>query len=237
MNTALTVAAALLRQRLASPMRVALTGLALLPPLVAVAFLRALEPIAGTAAYLGLVFAAGAIGQEVSSGVLQLAFARPIRRSEWVAGRWLGAGGGAAAAALAQLAAAALIVSARGAVPGAATLGAAALAAIVSAFAAAAVMIAFSACVNGLGDVALYVQALAVAWLLKAFASVRSDAVMGTIAEELRRTVQPDLTANVLLRPGTGGLTALVVAFASTAVALAIAIALVNRKELSYGAD
>ena len=36
------------------------------------------------------MIAAGTIGQDVSSGVLQLLFARPVRRSEYVLSRWIG---------------------------------------------------------------------------------------------------------------------------------------------------
>jgi ABC-type transport system involved in multi-copper enzyme maturation permease subunit len=44
------------------------------------------------AGYYGVVFAAGSIGQDVSSGTLQLLLARPVTRPQYVVNRWLGAG-------------------------------------------------------------------------------------------------------------------------------------------------
>src|SRR4029079_16239697 len=47
--------------------------------------------ILGGVLWNGLLFGAGIIGLEASTGVLQLVFARPVTRAEYVLSRWLAA--------------------------------------------------------------------------------------------------------------------------------------------------
>ncbi|TMQ71594.1 MAG: hypothetical protein E6K81_09690, partial [Candidatus Eisenbacteria bacterium] len=89
----LTLLLATWRQRLMSPIRVVLLGGLLVVPLLGVAFVHGAGlSILGDSVGLTLVFAVGMIGQDVSSGVLQLLFARPVRRPEYVWSRWLATG-------------------------------------------------------------------------------------------------------------------------------------------------
>ena len=122
-----TLVSALLRQRLASPMRMFILFALTVPALGISALTGAFAPVVGGGYWFALVLAAGAIGQDVSSGVLHLTFARPVTRSSYVLSRWGAAAAGGFALALARLLLACALLSLRGAAPGPAELGAAAL--------------------------------------------------------------------------------------------------------------
>ncbi len=225
------------RQRLASPMRLLLLFFGFLPPMGIAMLTLSLGAVHGMAYLFALVLAAGAIGQDVSSGVLQLTLARPVTRSAYVTSRWFAAGAGGAALALAQLAGAALLLAVRGAAPAGLELLAAALTDLVAAFTGAAVIVALSACVGGLGDVALLVLALMSAQVGRWIATFRGwTFVVGALAE-LDRTLQPQLHLEWIAGRGVPEWTGLVAALSTIALGLAVAILVVNRRELSYAAD
>ena len=81
------------RQRFTSPIRLVLLAVAFGVPLLILVFMPSagFTPLGDTTG-LALIFAVGMIGQDLSSGVLQLLFARPVRRAEYVVSRWLGVG-------------------------------------------------------------------------------------------------------------------------------------------------
>ncbi|HTR98007.1 MAG TPA: hypothetical protein VMH61_08900 [Candidatus Acidoferrales bacterium] len=237
MNAALFVA--FLSQRATSPIRIALAALVTLPGIAIAAFSGSLAALAGSAGFLALVFGAGAIGQEVSSGVLQLTFARPVTRSSYVFSRWLAAGTMAVALAWIQLAAGAALVAAHA--TSGATAGAVAAAAwplalehVVQGYALAAVIVGLSALAGGLGDVALYVLGIFGAQILKGYATFRQWAGMERFADELIGTLQGRLSLAWLAGTGPPHLADLVAALSTTALGLALAVIVLNRKELSY---
>ena len=78
-----------LRQRLGSPMRILITLFFFSFPLLFAVFTSNLNVVQNAAGPFALILAAGAIGQDVASGVLQLVFARPVARAEYVLARWL----------------------------------------------------------------------------------------------------------------------------------------------------
>src|SRR5919198_2264006 len=118
MNATLIVAS--IRQRLSSPIRMALLAALFVFPLLPVAFAPAAGLwFLGDSLGIALVLAAGAIGSDVSAGVLLLLFARPVRRSEYVLSRWCALGLGAALVRLGQIAIATAILAARGSAPAA----------------------------------------------------------------------------------------------------------------------
>ncbi len=235
MNPVLIVS--FLRQRLTSPLRLVMLAFSFVPPVGMVAFTKSLAPLEGSAGWFAFVLAAGAIGQEVSSGVLTLTFARPVTRPAYVFSRWAGAGGFAAALALAQLALALVAIAARGGpLPGAPFVAAHALECVLVASASAAVMVMLSSLANGLGDVAL----LAMGFTTSAFAGMVGQAkdwpVLARAAQEIQVTLMPTVRVGWLFGHGDPQAYALITLLSTLAGSLAVAVWVVNRKELSYAA-
>jgi ABC-type transport system involved in multi-copper enzyme maturation permease subunit len=228
---------ALWRQRLASPMRLLFLFSAFFPAVGIAVLTGSLGVVHGLAYFFALVLAAGAIGQDVSSGVLQLTFARPLPRPVYVASRWFAAGAGGAALALAQLLLVALLLAARGMAPAAPELFSYALTDVTAAFTAAAVMIALSSLVGGLGDVALFAIATLSMQLGKSIAMMRGWTFAAAALAEGERTLQPALDFAWVTGHGAPAWTDLVTAASTIALGLCVAIVVVNRKELSYAAD
>jgi len=115
-----TLITALWRQRLASPVRLVLLGTLFGIPLLPILFMQGAGfSVLGNSQGLVLVLGAGMIGQDVSSGVLQLIYARPVRRPEYVVSRWLGVAFAGSALSLLQVALASGFMAAHGAPPAA----------------------------------------------------------------------------------------------------------------------
>ena len=89
---------------LASPPRIALVAVLGTAPVLS-SFLGSGGGRVGTGstALLVLVLGAGIIGRDVSTGVLQVLFTRPISRTEYVISRWMGLGIAGAVLAAAQV--------------------------------------------------------------------------------------------------------------------------------------
>jgi ABC-type transport system involved in multi-copper enzyme maturation permease subunit len=132
-------------QRAMSPPRALLAFSVLTFPALMLSFApqfgaQALQSGALFAAILG----AGMIGQDVSSGVLQLLFARPVARGEYVLSRWFAVGACAAILVLIQTALGTLVMTLRGFPPPLGQIGAVALEQMLSAFGIAGVLALFS---------------------------------------------------------------------------------------------
>src|SRR5262249_27470905 len=151
-----TLAAAFLRQRLTSPMRVGLLLLLAVTTLCAVALMRTVSPLGGLAAPIALILAAGAIGQDVSSGTLQLLLVRPVSRPSVIVSRWLAVVMATTAIEAGLLVLGTLAMMLRGTHPDALDLIRMLLETACVAAGYAAVMIMFSTLVGGLGDLGLY---------------------------------------------------------------------------------
>ena len=234
MNVALV--SALLRQRLASPMRMVILFALFAPPIGAAALTGSLAPLMDGGYWFALVLAAGAIGQDVSSGVLHLTFARPVTRSSYVLSRWFAAAAGGFALALARLLLAAALLSLRGAAPSPSELCAAVLEDALLASVGASVMVMFSAFVDGLGDVAVFALSSLGLQIGHLMAQAKGWAIADRVLVELQRTLKPELTF-LWLSGHPGQLWNPYVTAASTVtLALALAILAVNRRELSYAA-
>ncbi len=223
-----------LRQRLTSPMRLVFAALLAFFTIAIAAAMRGLQPLDNVASTLALVLTAGAIGQDVSSGVLQLTFSRPLTRRDYVLARWLAGGLGAAALSLCVLAAAAAAIAARGGTLEAPAVAALAGQQVASALGTAAVIVMLSSLAPGLGDVALYFMAsisLSVAQNLGAW---KQWAWMERGATELQHTLSPALPLDWATRHADVPWAALVTYASAVTLALAVAVIAVNRKELSY---
>jgi ABC-type transport system involved in multi-copper enzyme maturation permease subunit len=232
-----TLVSALLRQRLASPMRVFMLFALFVPGLVFAVFTNTFAAVAGGGYWFALVFAAGAIGQDVSSGVLHLTFARPVTRTGYVTSRWFAAAAGGFAVALVRLLLATTFLAMRGAAPEPLALAAAVAEDAVLASVAAAVMVMFSALAGGLGDVAIFALATLGLQISRGLTQLKGWTTADRVVVELQHTLQPALSLAFLAGQGAPAWSGLAAAASTVTLALAIAIVAVNRKELSYAAD
>ena len=231
-----TLITAFLRQRLTSPMRVGLMLVVTVFPLGASIFMNSLASLGAMAGTLALILAAGAIGQDVSSGTLQLLLVRPVSRPSVLVHRWLASVIGAMGITLATLALATLALLARGTHPDALDLVRMVLENICSAAGCAAVMIMLSTLVGGLGDVGLYAVTLVFAQLLIGLGTVEHWDVVIRVCTEVQGALSPQLSWEWMthhMPPSWYPITS----WASTVtLALALGIARLNRRELSYAA-
>jgi hypothetical protein len=231
----LTLMTTLWRQRLTSPVRMALLAMLTGMPLLAVAFM----PGAGLALLGGgqgliLTLAAGMIGQDVSSGVLQLLCARPVRRSEYIVSRWLGAGVAAAAISLLQLAIACGLMAVRGTPATPQDIVMFGAGRVLESFGITAVVALFSSLIGGFGDLGIYLMVNLGAAVLQMAGQVKRWPWVERMAAEVLGALTPtiDLPRVITASPMPWYP---ILSYASTVVlCLALAIVVVNRKELSY---
>lgn len=223
--------------RARSPMRLLIFFLAFVPPVVMALIARSLQPVNAGAGVFALIFTAGAIGQDVSSGVLQLLLARPVARAQYVLSRWLAGGLLGAALGLAQLALCVLMLLSRGATPDPSTLLRLVLENAIGGFGTAAVMVMLSTLVPGLGDVALWVVGLMTTQFLGMAATAKQWTWLTTVADELRAFLQPELPLGWISGNGDASIPGMIRFFLAIAIGLTVAVAVMQRKELSYAAD
>lgn len=229
-----TLLRAFLLQRFTSPMRLALTSLFTFFPLVGVALSGQLSLLGGIAAPLAILYAAGAIGQDVSSGTLQLLLVRPVTRPSYVLNRWLGAMLAALGVVFLTLLFAVLVMFLRGTPPAALELTRMALEFVTTIAGHTAVMVMLSSLVGGVGDLALYVGSLFVAQMLVVLATWKQWTWLMRACNEVQGVLGAKMSW-AWLGAGLAPSAFEMVSWASTiTLALAVAIAVVNRKELSY---
>jgi len=232
-----TLAAAFLRQRLTSPIRMGLLFLLATFPLGAAVITGTLSPLGGIAGPLALILAAGAVGQDVSSGTLQLLLVRPVSRPSLVVSRWLAATLAATAIVVALLVLATLAMVVRGTHPDALDLIRMVLEAACNAAGSAAVILMLSTLVGGLGDVALYMAALFVGQMFSTLAEFKHWDWLSRACEELQGALMPTLSWAWLVFHAPPSWFALASWASTVTLALAVGIARLNRRELSYAAD
>jgi hypothetical protein len=225
----------LLAQRFTSPARLAfLAFIAGLPLLLLLAVPAAGLASVGTAINIVLVFAAGMIGQDVSSGVLQLLFARPIRRWEYVLSRWLAVAFASAGVAFVQLACAWGILAMRGFAPEPQAVGELAIRHLVASFGGAATFALLSALVNGLGDLGIWAVGAMLAQASQGIGQLMRSPWVGRGGQELERLLSPSFDVAALFGRAPFPWYDVAAVVSNLAVCLVLAILLVNRKELSY---
>ena len=231
-----TLIVAFLRQRFTSPMRVGLLMLVTVFPLGAVAFTGTLAPLAGVASSAALILAAGAIGQDVSSGTLQLLLVRPVSRPSVLVHRWLASVIGALGITLALLALGTLALLARRTHPDGLDLVRMLLEAACSAAGSAAVMVMLSTLVGGLGDVGLFAAVLILTQMFLGLATIEHWELLARACTEVQGALSPQLSW-AWMQHRTAPSWFAITSWASTVtLALAVGIARFNRRELSYAA-
>ena len=236
MNEALILA--MLRQRAASPVRLVLLAFLFgMPLLVAVGAPAIGLSVLGDGYGMILVLAAGMIGQDLSSGVLQLLFARPVTRSSYVLSRWIAVGLAGVALCTVQALLCALLLTLRSAQPEMRTLLFVIGDNVLLAFGLAAVMTLFSSLLGGFGDLAILLVATITGKVLEAIAQFANSPIMGRIGAEIGIFVLPKVALAQVF--GSADVPWFMLAsYASTVtLCLALAIVVMNRKELSYASS
>jgi ABC-type transport system involved in multi-copper enzyme maturation permease subunit len=231
-----TLLVAFLRQRFTSPMRVGLLLIVTVFPLGAAIFANNLAPLAGPASAIALILSAGAIGQDVSSGTLQLLLVRPVSRPSVLLHRWLASVIAAVGITIVLLLLATLALLAHKTQPNALDLVRMVLEAACSAAGSAAVMVMLSTLVGGIGDVGLFAAAVIVTQMFSGLAMLEHWDVLARACNEVQGVLSPQLSWAWMLQ-GTPLSWFAVTSWASTVtLALAVGIARFNRRELSYAA-
>lgn len=227
-----TLVAALLRQRLRSPVRMAILwtvfAFSLVPQLMAPG------SVPGDLDWIWvLILGAGAVGQDVSSGVITGLLVRPVRRSEYFASRWLAVALAAAAVMLLQcLGASAISIARHQAIPVADMAWRVGLGAL-SCLGGAAVLTFFSACANGTADLGIYLLASLGGQVLGALGAWKGLPWLQRAAQEIEGFLRPALQAGQLHGPGFSWFA--VASYLSTvSLCVALGIWLLNRREFSY---
>jgi hypothetical protein len=231
-----TLITAFLRQRQTSPMRVVLVLLITVFPLCAAVLMNSLAALGAMGGPLALILAAGAIGQDVSSGTLQLLLVRPVSRPSVIVHRWLAAVIGAVGITLATLVLGTLGLLLRGTHPDALDLARMVLENVCSAAGSAAIMMMLSTLVGGLGDVGLFAMALVFTQLLVGLGTVEHWDRLIRACNEVQGFLSPQLSFEWLLHHMPPSWFAITSWASTVTLVLAVGITRLNRRELSYAA-
>lgn len=223
-----------LRQRMSSPMRILIALFFFSFPLLFAVFTGNLNVVQNAAGPFALLLAAGAIGQDVSSGVLQLVFARPVARAEYVLARWLSCLLGATTLCALQLALAVAGILARGGHVAPLDVAVMLLEDTLAGGAQVAVILLLSSMVSGLGDLALFLLGVLAAQLTGMIAGAKNWPVLARIAAEVSSTLSPKVDLAWLAGHGSPSFLGLALALSTIAFGLAGAMTLLSRRELSY---
>jgi ABC-type transport system involved in multi-copper enzyme maturation permease subunit len=233
-----------LRQRFASPaMAIALAVIALLTAVQAA--LSDPERALGSGFLAIVLIGAGSVSKDASGGALQMILARPIRRSSYLFGRYLGI---LAAYAVFLLVAGGLTVLFSSTLPGlfgatarpvfsAPALGRGAAAALLDALLFAAILLFFSTFLRGYADVLAYILLSILLQLLAGLGSALREPWLGDAGEAIRKNVLPKVDWNEVLRgqnvlgEPTGRYVLAVTVF------LLLAAVVFSRREFAYGHD
>lgn len=233
-----TLVTTLWRQRATSPVRLLLLAMLCVMPLLGVAFMPGAGlAMLGSAQAIILTLGAGMIGQDLSSGVLQLLCARPVRRRDYVLSRWLGVALAAAAISLLQLAIACALLSSRGALPTPQDIALFGAGRVLESFGIAAVLALFSSLIGGFGDLAIYLIANLGAGVVQMVGQAKGWSWLTRAGAEIGGALTPtiDLPRVIAASPMPW---LPIVSYASTVVlCLALAVVVINRKELSYASS
>jgi ABC-2 family transporter protein len=213
------------REKLTRPLFIVLISLLILAH-VAVT-LRGPDPaLANPAGLLAAIIAAGSVGRDVSSGALALIFTRPLKRSSYIFTKWLAVSLAATAVTWLCLFVEEILLWQQGH----GSLGE--LAREVArgttlCFGLSSVLLLFSSLVPGYGDVAI--------WAGVALANVFVSTVAGVrVATEIGDTLAPGIDWVGTFGGGHVSWSALCSYASTLLLCLGLAIAAINRKELSY---
>jgi ABC-type transport system involved in multi-copper enzyme maturation permease subunit len=221
-------------QRLTSPIRLVLLALAFGMPLLTVGLVHGGLSVLGDSWGLVMIFAVGMIGQDLSSGVLQLLFARPVRRSEYVFSRWIAVGAAAAGVALAQTLIAVAFMAARGEAPAPSEIAWLLGQRVLECFGLAAVFTLLSTLVGGFADIALYLVVMLAGGIIQLVGQANHWTVVSRAAEELGQFLNPKLQLAQMVSTSPFPFFPLASFLSTVTLCLVLAVVVMNRRELSY---
>jgi ABC-type transport system involved in multi-copper enzyme maturation permease subunit len=233
-----TIIKSTIEQRLKSPVRMAIGGALLFLPLLGMWFL----PVTGFMGLdngfkFGLVIGAGIIGQDLSAGVLQLMFARPVTRMSYVVNRWLGCVALAVAMTAFQVLSGWLILQTRG-MPmeagGALAYGATQ---VLAAIGIVSVLTLFSALIGGFGDLGLYLLATIFGGVMGAGGQITGTTWARRTGEEIGRFLSPGLNIERLIATDPVSWFQIVSFVSTIVICITAAVWRMNRRELSYASS
>ena len=233
-----TLIAALLMQRGRSLPRLVLAFSFFAFPLLIVAFARG----AGLAALptgqaFGVLLGTGLIGQDISSGTLQLLFARPVTRAEYVLSRWLGAALAASCLVAAQFAIGVGFLALHHEAPAAKEILLLAGGQMLIAFGTVSVLALFSTVLPGIGDLVALIVAGVTGQALQFGAMLFKAPWLARAGAELARFVSPALDLSALFGGGPISWFDVFSYFSTVTLCLGLAIVIMNRRELSYATE
>jgi ABC-type transport system involved in multi-copper enzyme maturation permease subunit len=176
---------------------------------------------------LVLLIGGGAIGKEVTSGVLPLIFTRPLVRGHYVLTKWFALASAIAILSTATLLAQAAWLAQRGAgLPGA-EVAAAVFTSVTSAIGMTAVLLPLSVLASGYSDVLFWIGIGLVPTLGRKYIPQR-------VAEEWQMFLHPSLDWGALFGAAPVGWFRLFSYLSTVTLCLCLAVLAANRKELSY---
>ena len=184
-----------------------------------------------------VILGAGLIGQDVSSGTLQLLFARPVTRAEYVVSRWLGAALTASCLSAVQIAIGSVFLALHGAPPGGGQLAIVLGVQVLNAFGTVSVLLLFSTLLPGIGDVIAIFVAAATGQALQLGAALFRAPWLARAGQELVRFVNPSLDLGAIFGSGPVSWFEVVSYFSTVTLCVALAIVVMNRRELSYATE
>jgi ABC-type transport system involved in multi-copper enzyme maturation permease subunit len=233
-----TIILATLRQRFTSPMRLVLLAMFLSFSMMPIL----LSPAAGfmglgACYWYALVLAAGAIGQDLSSGTLQLLLARPVTRAQYVFSRWAALSAGTLLVVLLQVVVAAPLLVLRGASPPWHELPLLLANDALEAMGMVSVMTLLSTLVPGIGDLGLLALAFISAQVMEGIGGFKGWAALVRAAEELQHALKPSFDLAPLFQGVPVSWLELVSYLSTVTLCLAIAVMVLNRRELSYASS
>ena len=233
-----TIVLATMRQRFTSPIRLLIVLLLGWTPMLAIV----VAPRTGFAAlgdcyFIALALSAGMIGQDVASGTLQLLLARPVTRAQYVFSRWAAVASATFLIAVLQAIVAALIMLLRGVPVPWDQAGMFLANGALVALGTAAVMALLSALVSGLGDLGLLLLVFFSAQVLEKVGMFKSWEWLVRGAGELLRGLKPEVPLASLVQGGPVPWLAVVSYLSTVTLCLALAVVVMNRRELSYASS
>lgn len=233
-----TLILALFQQRARSLPRMALVFSFFFFPLLVLTFARqAGLLVLHTGQAFAVLLGAGLIGQDMSSGTLQLLFARPVTRGEYVLGRWLGASLAASCLVAAQLAIGLALMALHREVPPASDVAFFAGDELLNVFGIVSVLLLFSTMLPGIGDLLAIIVAAITGQVLQFAAALFRAPWLARAGVEIGRFVIPTFDLGPLFGRGPISWFDVVSYFSTVTLCVALAIVILNRRELSYATE
>ena len=193
-------------------------------------------PGEGVSMILALIFGAGVIGSDMSTGVIHLVLVRPVTRSFYVIAKWFAAGGLAAGIAVVQTILAVMWNEMHGGAVPLMDIVSVVLLQVSTAFGLAAVLTVLSVIAEGLGNLRIWILTVILGEVVGSLGGFRNWAWAQRMAKEISNLLLPKIDLSMMVGYSPFPWIYLVAFVSTVTLSLAVAIHLFNRKEMTYGA-